>query len=112
MNKETEQAIFLALADPTRRLLIEKLAAKGEKTATELAKELPITRQGITKHLKILETADLVTVHKEGRDRRYRLTPKALEEAVSWVTAVQQQWDKRLQALYDYLASEEQGDET
>lgn len=106
MNNK-EQAVFLALADPTRRLLIEKLSAEGDKTATELARELPITRQGVTKHLKILETADLVSVRKDGRDKRYGLTPKALDGAVSWITAVQLQWDKRLGALYDYLASED-----
>jgi DNA-binding transcriptional ArsR family regulator len=104
---EQEQRVFAAIADPTRRLLIEKLSAEGSKTATEFADELPITRQGITKHLKILEEANLVTMKQEGRERRYTLSPQPLAEAVFWVTAVTEQWQRRLKSLFDYLAAEE-----
>lgn len=104
MSADREQAVFLALADPTRRWLLERLAVEGERTATELAQALPMTRQGVAKHLKILAEAELVTVQQVGRDRRYGLTPEPLQETVAWVTAVTAQWDKRLQALYAYLA--------
>lgn len=104
---DQEQRVFAAIADPMRRQLIEKLSAEGSKTATAFAEELPITRQGITKHLKILEEAGLVTMSKEGRERRYALSPQPLAEAVFWVTAVTEQWQRRLQSLYDYLVEEE-----
>lgn len=102
-----EQRIFAALGDPTRRLLIEKLSFEGPMTATEFAQGLPMTRQAVSKHLKILEAAELVTARQEGRERRYSLTPQPLAETVYWITAVTEQWQKRLRALYDYLASED-----
>ena len=109
---EQEQRVFAAIADPTRRQLIEKWSAEGSKTATEFAEELPITRQGITKHLKILEEANLVTMKQEGRERRYTLSPQPLAEAVFWVTAVTEQWQRRLQSLYNYLATEENNEQS
>jgi DNA-binding transcriptional ArsR family regulator len=105
--KDLEQRVFAALADPTRRLLIEQLSAAGSKTATEFAQELPITRQGVSKHLKVLAEANLVGMQQEGRERRYSLTPQPLAQTVSWVEAVTEQWNERLQALYDYLATKE-----
>ena len=107
MSTELAQHVFAALADPTRRLFIEKLSAEGAKTATELARDVPISRQGVSKHLRILAKAELVTIQQVGREKQYLLTPKPLDETVSWVTAVSQQWDNRLKALFDYLANEE-----
>lgn len=104
---DLEQRVFAALADPTRRLLIERLSETGSKTATELARELPITRQGVSKHLKILQEANLLAMRQVGRERRYSLTPEPLDRTVSWMAAVTEQWNRRLQALYDYLAAEE-----
>lgn len=102
-HEPVDQAVFTALADPTRRRLIEILSAAGDRTATELARELPITRQGVTKHLRILADADLVSVRQEGRDRLYTLRPEHLGDAVSWVDRVRTQWARRLVALSDYL---------
>jgi DNA-binding transcriptional ArsR family regulator len=103
---DSQHDVFDAISDSTRRLMIEKLSTEGDKTATEFASELPITRQGITKHLAILAEAGLVTTRKEGRDRLYSLTPQALQNAVSWVGAVNEAWDKRLGALRDFLLNE------
>ena len=105
-QESREQRVFQALADPTRRQLLQKLSLEGRKTATQLAREMPITRQGISKHLAILARADLVRVSKHGRDRYYSITPEPLEEAVDWVTAVTEQWDRRLEALGRFLANE------
>ncbi len=62
--------IFAALADPMRRSLLVNLAENSPRTATQLAEEFPITRQGILKHLRVLEQAGLVAVHQVGRDNR------------------------------------------
>ncbi|MFN2173203.1 MAG: ArsR/SmtB family transcription factor [Candidatus Promineifilaceae bacterium] len=106
-TESREQRIFLALADPTRRRLLEMLSGGGRKTAGELAQEMPITRQGVSKHLQVLAGAELVQVQKSGRERYYSFEPESFEEAVNWVTAVHDQWDKRLQALTHFLAEEE-----
>jgi DNA-binding transcriptional ArsR family regulator len=104
---DKKQLVFVALADPTRRYVIEKLSNGGTVTATELAEELPISRQGISKHLKILEEANLVTARQKGRERLYTLSPQPLSEATGWVAAVNQRWANRLRALHDYLAADE-----
>ena len=98
--------VFEALADSTRRMLIERLSEEGARTATQLASQLPITRQGVTKHLSMLEEAGLVVAEKAGRERRYTFTPEPLNETVSWVEAVTATWDNRLQRLQDYLLGE------
>jgi DNA-binding transcriptional ArsR family regulator len=103
---EQKQRVFAALSDPTRRLLIEKLSAGGPTTATEFAQQLPMSRQAVSKHLKILEAAELVAARQAGRERRYVLAPQPLAEAIDWITAVTEQWQRRLRALYDYLAAE------
>jgi len=102
-NDDQKQRVFLALADPTRRQMIEILSAVGDKTPTELARDLPMTRQGVSKHLHILADANLVTVRREGRERYYSLQPQHLTEAVSWIDHVRAQWNQRLAALADYL---------
>ncbi|HLY94960.1 MAG TPA: metalloregulator ArsR/SmtB family transcription factor [Gaiellaceae bacterium] len=95
--------VFSALADPTRRFVVETLAARGDATATELAAELPVTRQAVTKHLAALGEAGLVDAHRSGRETRYRLTPAPLGDAVSWLEEVSGKWDERLAALQRHL---------
>src|SRR5215211_4900909 len=109
MSKHTpeyQQSIFLALADPMRRSLLVNLAEYSPKTATQLAQEYPITRQGILKHLSILETAGLVAVHQEGREKRYTLTPEPLEELEQWIEDIGAKWDERLLRLKTWLEQE------
>jgi DNA-binding transcriptional ArsR family regulator len=95
--------IFSALSDPNRRYVVEALAERGEATATELATELPVTRQAVSKHLNALEDAGLVEGTRAGREVRYRLTPGNLDAAVSWIERVGAQWDERLAALRRHL---------
>jgi DNA-binding transcriptional ArsR family regulator len=99
--------VFFALADPNRRYVIERLAARGEATATELAAELPVTRQAVSKHLAALSGAGLVRAARSGRETRYRLTPEPLGEAVTWIEHVGGQWDERLAALSRHLGGRE-----
>jgi len=98
-------AIFGALADPNRRYLVEALASRETATATELAAELPVTRQAVSKHLAALGEAGLVESSRIGRETRYRLTPAALTDAVAWIERVGNRWDTRLAALRDHLAA-------
>ena len=92
--------VFSALADPTRRYVLEALATRGDATATELAAELPMTRQAVTKHLVALGDAGLVDATRAGRETRYRLTPEPLGDAVGWLERI---WDERLAALKRHL---------
>src|SRR5829696_4698564 len=91
--------VFSALSDPTRRTVVEALAGRETATATELAAELPVTRQAVSKHLTALGAAGLVASERRGRETHYRLTPDALSDAVSWMEQVGAQWELRLAAL-------------
>jgi DNA-binding transcriptional ArsR family regulator len=95
--------VFDALADANRRELVMRLAERETATATELAAELPLTRQGIAKHLSALREAGLVAPQRAGRETRYRLTPAPLGDAMSWMASVEARWDARLAALERHL---------
>jgi DNA-binding transcriptional ArsR family regulator len=92
-------AVFAALADPTRRRLLGRLAEQQSATATELAAEEPVTRQAVVKHLQSLGDAGLVTPSRAGREVRYAMTAAPLEDAVGWMVTVGAQWDRRLGRL-------------
>jgi DNA-binding transcriptional ArsR family regulator len=94
------EAVFDALADPTRRHLLKLLGAREHgATATELAAELPVTRQAVAKHLGGLETVGLVAHERSGREVRYRLTPAPLSGAMAWMATIGGRWDTRLADL-------------
>jgi DNA-binding transcriptional ArsR family regulator len=92
-------AVFAALADPTRRQVVERLAGGGTATATGLARELPVSRQAIAKHLASLRAAHLVSSMRVGRETRYRLEPRHLADAAGWIARVGGEWDERLGEL-------------
>jgi DNA-binding transcriptional ArsR family regulator len=98
-------AVFAALADPTRRQVIERMAATETTTATKLARELPITRQAVAKHLAALSQAELVEARRSGRETRYRLTPQPFADAMEWMAEVGGRWDTRLEALRRHVAA-------
>jgi DNA-binding transcriptional ArsR family regulator len=100
-------AVFAALADRNRRFVLETLARRETATATELAAELPVTRQAVAKHLAALGEAGLVHATREGRESRYRLTPGPLGEAMGWLADVGAAWDERLASLRAHV---ERGD--
>ncbi|CAG0954639.1 Transcriptional repressor SdpR [Anaerolineae bacterium] len=105
--RENQQSLFAALADPMRRSLLVNLAEHSPKTATQLAQEYPITRQGILKHLTILEDAGLVAIHQAGREKRYTLTPEPLNELEQWINDIGAKWDERLIRLKTWLEHEQ-----
>jgi DNA-binding transcriptional ArsR family regulator len=91
--------VFAALADPSRRFVLERLAARGTASQSELAGELPVTRQAVAKHLATLRDAGLVRAARHGRETRYELDAKPLGDAAAWLERVGTEWDERLEAL-------------
>jgi hypothetical protein len=74
-----------------------------------LSQEYPITRQGILKHLNILETASLVTVHQKGREKRYSFAPEPLSDLEQWIKDISAKWDEHLLQLKTFLENEQAG---
>lgn len=105
MTNDPTGRVFDALSDPNRRYVIQALAQRPAATATELAAELPVTRQAVSKHLAALGDAGLVESAREGRETRYRLTPGPLGEAMDWMAEVGADWDTRLTRLRDHLSA-------
>jgi DNA-binding transcriptional ArsR family regulator len=94
--------VFAALADPNRRHLLEALA-RSEASATQLATNLPVTRQAVAKHLAALREAGLVESRRAGRETLYSLNPGPLDDALAWITRVGDEWDTRLDALRRHM---------
>ena len=94
-----EDELWAAVADPTRRKLLDVLLARGEATATALATELPVTRQAVSKHLAVLDRAGLVERQQRGREVRYAVRPERLDDAAESMARVAAEWDQRLTAI-------------
>jgi DNA-binding transcriptional ArsR family regulator len=104
-------ATFAALADPTRRAILTRLAA-GEASVTELAKPFAMSQPAISKHLKVLERAGLISRGRDAQRRPCRLEAQALADASEWLEGYRQFWEgsfERLDALLDELKTEEKG---
>ena len=97
-NHEDEQ-LWEAVADPSRRRVLDLILAHGEATSTALAAELPFTRQAVAKHLTILARAGLVDARRQGREVRYTVRAERLDEAAQAMSAAAARWDKRLRAI-------------
>jgi DNA-binding transcriptional ArsR family regulator len=95
-------ATFAALADPTRRAIIARLAL-GETTVSELAKPFDMSGPAISKHLKVLENAGLISRGREAQWRPCRIEPQALKGVDDWLERYRQFWEERLDRLEDYL---------
>lgn len=91
--------VLTALADPSRRAVLERLARSDAETATSLATELPISRQAVVKHLALLDRARLVESRRVGREVRYSLRPGRLAAAAQGIEAIAASWDRTLTAL-------------
>jgi DNA-binding transcriptional ArsR family regulator len=102
-SAEDLDLLFGALADSTRRAIVERLGA-GEATVTELAAPFPISLPAISRHLKVLEHAKLITRSQHGRWRGARLSPTSLAPAATWLAQQEQLWTERLDRLDDHLA--------
>ncbi|MFI6585356.1 ArsR/SmtB family transcription factor [Embleya sp. NPDC050493] len=91
--------VLVALADPTRRRLLDLLAAQGEATATTLAERLPVSRQAVVKHLSVLDAAGLVSGGRVGREVRYTVRPAALDTTARRLASLAADWDRRLATI-------------
>ena len=92
--------VFFALADPTRRRVVETLLAEGETSVPALTGRLPMSRQAVAKHLAALDEAGLLDRRPgKGREVRYALKPGALSPAADWIGQAERAWDRRLVRL-------------
>jgi DNA-binding transcriptional ArsR family regulator len=101
--------VFVALADPTRRQVLDLLATHGEGTATTLAAQLPVSRPAVIKHLAVLDRAGLVESRRHGREVRFAVRPERLQATASWLSRLAADWDSRLRAIKQLA---EAGDES
>jgi DNA-binding transcriptional ArsR family regulator len=98
--------MFSALADPTRRKIIEMLAANGQLSATDICEKFPISPPAISQHLKILREAQLVRMEKRAQQRIYQLNPEAMLALHDWTQQITQLWNQRFDALEKLLEEE------
>lgn len=105
--------MFVALADPTRRNILELLAGSGELPATAIYEQFAITPQAISQHLKVLREAKLVEMEKRAQKHLYRLNAETLSQFEAWVQQTKQRWEESFAALDAVLEREKQkGDQT
>lgn len=110
MEEDFLSITFAALADPTRRAILARLAS-GEASVKELAEPFDISAPAVTKHLKVLERAGLITRSREAQWRPCRLKATRLREVAEWVEPYRQFWEEKIDRLEDYLKEIQQGDE-
>jgi DNA-binding transcriptional ArsR family regulator len=95
--------VFRAIADPTRRALLDRLREEGERTVGQLADEFDTTLPAVSQHLKVLRDAGLVRVTQNGRQRLYRIEPAPLRDVGAWISHFERFWETRLDELGLYL---------
>lgn len=101
--------VFQAIADPTRRQLL-KLLSEQEMPISELSRHFPISRTAVSKHLRILADAKLVSGQKKGRERLYKLQPEPLLELKEWLSFYEQYWENKLSMLKHYVEEKQAED--
>jgi len=102
MRADSLSSTFSALADPTRRAILARLA-HGETSVSELAKPFAISLPAVTRHLKVLQRAGLISQGRRAQWRPCRLDPAPLRDVAAWVEPYRQLWEQRLDQLEDYL---------
>lgn len=106
-HSEPVSLVFHALADPTRREVLQRLG-RGPASTSVLAEPFAMALPSFSQHLSVLEGAGLVTSHKQGRTRTYRLAPDGLEAAEGWLAGQRRTWERRLDQLDEFLIDQEQ----
>jgi DNA-binding transcriptional ArsR family regulator len=110
MSPSTLDSTFSALADPTRRAILERLASGGEVSVTELAEPFEMTLPAVTKHLKVLERAGLIARGRRAQSRPCRLRAAPLREAAGWVAQYRRFWEQSFDRLDGYLQELQEGE--
>ena len=103
-------AVFAALADPTRRAIIERLSS-SEARVTEVAEPLPMSLNAVSKHIRVLEASGVVERHRKGRDHILSINARSLDEADGWIERMRRYWEERLDAMERLLRELEQDHE-
>jgi DNA-binding transcriptional ArsR family regulator len=99
MTTEPDDRLWAAIADPSRRRVLDLLVQRGEASASRLAGQVPFSRQAVSKHLVVLEQAGLIGHRKEGREVLYRVDAERLDQATRALADVARQWDRRLETI-------------
>ncbi|MEO1552927.1 MAG: metalloregulator ArsR/SmtB family transcription factor [Pseudomonadota bacterium] len=102
----SEQLVFRAIADPTRRSII-KMLSTGERSLNEISAHYEMTRPAVTKHLRVLQEGGLVQVRARGRERLHSLQPEALKPVSDWVSFFSEFWDEKLEELKQALEADD-----
>ncbi len=102
MASPSIDSVFSALGDPTRRAIVERLAS-GEATVLELAAPFDISLPAISRHLRVLEDAGLISRGRDAQRRPCRLRPEAIEQVTAWAEHTRRAWEERFDRLDDYL---------
>jgi DNA-binding transcriptional ArsR family regulator len=98
-------AVFQALADPTRRALLDRLRRQGSQAAGEIARAFPVSRPAISRHLRLLRRARLVEERRQGRHRFYRVNPQPLQAVDRWLEDYRAYWSGKLASLKAFVES-------
>jgi DNA-binding transcriptional ArsR family regulator len=106
LNSTSVDRVFHALAEPTRRALVEQLSA-GPRSVSELAQPFDVTLAAIVQHLQVLEECGVIRTEKVGRVRTCRIEPSGLKVAAQWIAGRRALWERRLDRLGDILAEDE-----
>jgi DNA-binding transcriptional ArsR family regulator len=108
MTANQLSATFAALADPTRRAILARLA-EGDATVTELAEPFPVSLPAISRHLKVLERAGLISRNRSAQSRPSSLRAEPLQEATAWMQTCREMWESRMDRLDDHLREIQKG---
>ena len=100
--------MFYALADPTRRNIVELLATNGQMTATDICNNFTMSHPAVSQHLRVLREAELVHLEKSAQRHIYSLNPDAIRELEEWVKQMTQLWDERFERLDEILEAEKE----
>ena len=96
MTAQTDDELWSAIADPSRRRVLDLLVSNGEASASWLARRVPFSRQAVSKHLAVLEQAGLISRRKQGREVLYQIQAGRLDQATRAMAQLASQWDRRL----------------
>ncbi|HLH69841.1 MAG TPA: metalloregulator ArsR/SmtB family transcription factor [Candidatus Dormibacteraeota bacterium] len=99
LTQVDDEAMWSAIAEPSRRQILDMLLTRGEATPTSLAAELPLTRQAVAKHLNVLSRTGMVESARHGREVRYRVRPEQIDAAAAALAKVAARWEKRLATI-------------